>query len=204
MRTSLFIFLLIVINSYVIRAQVIPGNSDKGCELIYKEFYYIQIQGFTKSGIVYMNGVSDTMIDVKKANKKTYRSFIEDLYYQMYYTPYLSQISSYYDALNYCRDPLIINIKDSLSQFSMKESFWLKQISMKNAFFETYLEDQTKMILIISKVRGMFYKMRKNYDEFDFTVSDELDIYEIESIKDIYVPQDIVVDDISKIKLNIQ
>jgi len=176
-----------------IQSQTINNPSDSLCKLSFIKAYYIQIKAETKSGLINMNGVSYKMIDIDKNNKKTYRTFISDLYNQIYYTPYLSQLGGYYSALNYCKDPLTINIINNLSQFKLKETFWLEELLSKNIVLRKKLDDGTKVIIKISKVEGMFYEIEKDYEVIDFTVSDELDIYEMNNIKEIFIPQDIVI-----------
>ena len=66
------------------------------------------------------------------------------------------------------------------------------------------MKNGSNIYLYISKIKGVFFIIDKNNEDLDFTMSEELDIYEMDNIKKIYVPYDIVVEDISEIKLEIK
>jgi len=149
------------------------------------------------SGFVYMGGLteSDELLVTGEA-----RTFLNNFYDIGYYTP--SLLSFYKETVKYCGD-LFFNLLNDTKSYYTKELFFSKQISDKSIVKSINLKDGSNIQLYISKLKGVFFIIDKNNEDLDFTMSEELDIYEMDNIQRIYVPYDIVVEDISEIKLKI-
>jgi len=150
------------------------------------------------SGFVYMGGLteSDELLLTKEA-----RTFLDNFYDRGYYTP--SLLSFYKETVKYCGD-LFFNMLDDTKSYYTKDLFFNKQISDKTLVKNICLKNGSNIQLNISKIKGIFFIIDKSNEDLDFTMSEELDIYKMDNIQKIYVPYDIVVEDISEIKLKIK
>jgi len=182
-------------------AQLIISQTNNNncfkCKYEFKEFYYIRINYVHDSGFVYMAGLTES--DELQLTKEAH-TFLNNFYNNGYYTP--SILSFYRDVSEYCGD-LFFNMLNDTKSYYTKELFFSKQISDKTIVKNIILIAGSNIQLNISKIKGVFFIIDKNNEDLDFTMSEELDIYEMNNIQKIYVPYDIVVEDISEIKLNI-
>lgn len=164
----------------------------------FKEFYYIRINYVYDSGIVNMNLLTENGELLLKLNED---GLIKNFYNTGYYSP--SLLSFYKEVSKYCVD-LFFNMLNDTKSYYTKELFFSKQISDNTLVKNINLKDDSSIQLNISKIKGVFFVIDKSNEDLDFTMSEELDIYEMDNIQKIYVPYDIVVEDISEIKLEIK
>lgn len=182
--------------SQLIFSQKIENNCLK-CKYEFKDFYYIRINYVDESGFVYMAGLTES--DELQVTKEAH-TFLNNFYKTGYYTP--SLLSFYKSTAKYCGD-LFFNMLDDYKSYYTKELFFNKQICDKTITKNVKLKNSSNIQLSISKVKGIFFVIDKKNEDLDFTMSEELDIYQMDNIQKIYVPYDIVVEDISEIKLKI-
>lgn len=168
------------------------------CKYEFKEFYYIRINHVYDSGIVFMNLLTENEELLLKVNEA---GLVKNFYNNGYYSP--SLLSFYRDVSKYCGD-LFFNMLNDTKSYYTKELFFSKQISDKTLVKNINLKNGSNIQLNISKIKGVFFIIDKNNEDLDFTMSEELDIYEMDNIQKIYVPYDIVVEDVSEIKLEIK
>ena|SRR5690606_31440922 len=178
-------------------SQTNENNCFK-CNYEFKEFYYVSVNYVDDSGIVFMNMLTENDELPLNINGE---NVVENLYNYGYYTPEL--LFFYRDVSKYCGD-LFFNMLDDTKSYYTKELFFSKQISDKTIVKNVQLKDGSNVQLSISKIKGVFFIIDKNNEDLDFIMSEELDIYEMDNIQKIYVPYDIVVEDISEIKLKIE
>lgn len=192
---------LILIYCFCFVQLVYSQSSDNkcfNCEYEFKEFYYIRINYVDDHSIVYMSGLTEknelTLI------KDDGERFLVDFYNNGYYTPNL--LSFYKDVAKYCGD-LFYNMLDDHKSYYTKELFFSKQVSDKTIIKNVKMMNGRSVQLNISKIKGVFFLIDKNNSDLDFIISNELDIYEMDNIQKIYVPYDIVVEDVSEIDIKI-
>ena len=195
MKKLLQIYFILFIQ--ILFAQESQTNCFK-CNYEFKEFYYIRINYVYDSGIVYMNLLTENEELLLKLNED---GLINNFYNTGYYSP--SLLSFYKKVSKYCGD-LFFNMLNDTKSYYTKELFFSKQISDKTLVKNIILKDDSSIQLNISKIKGVFFVIDKSNEDLDFTMSEELDIYEMDNIQKNYVPYDIVVEDISEIKLEIK
>lgn len=173
-------------------------SKDKcfNCKYEFKEFYYVSMHYTTNSSIVFMDGVTENSdFSIAKDNE----SFLINFYNNGYYTP--SLLSFYRDIAKYCGD-LFYNMIDYKSYYT-KEMFFSKQISDKALVKNIIMKDGSSIQLSVSKIKGVLFVIDKNDENLGFPMSMQLDVYEMDNIQKIYMPYDIVVEDASTIKFNV-
>lgn len=191
---------LILIYCYCFTQLIFSQNSENkcfSCEYEFKEFYYIRMNYVDDFGIVFMSGLTEKEDIILKNDSK---SFLVDFYDNGYYTPNL--FFTYKRVAKYCGD-LFFNMLDDYKSYYTKELFFNEQVSDKTMIKNVKMKNGSNIQLNISKIKGVFFIIDKNNEDLDFTMSEELDIYEMDNIQKIYVPYDIVVEDVSEIKLKI-
>jgi len=183
--------------SQFIISQKIENKCFK-CNYEFKDFYYVRMNYVDDSGLVHMAGLTenDKLLLTKEAH-----TFLNNFYDTGYYTP--SLFFTYREVAKYCGD-IFFNMLNDTKSYYTKEYFFNKQISDKSIVKNIKLKDGTNIEFNISKLKGVFFIMDKSNEDLDFTASEELDIYAMDNIQKIYVPYDIVVEDISEIKLRIE
>ena len=193
---------LILIYCFCFVQLVYSQNSENkcfNCEYEFKEFYYIRMNYIDDSGIVFMSGLTENEEIILK-NDSDSKSFLVSFYDNGYYTP--SLLPFYKGIAKYCGD-LFFNMLNDYKSYYTKEMFFNKQVSDKTMIKNVKMKNGSNIQLNISKIKGVFFIIDKNNEDLDFTMSEELDIYEMDNIQKIYVPYDVVVEDVSEIKLKI-
>ncbi|WP_448607153.1 hypothetical protein [Paenimyroides ceti] len=168
------------------------------CQYEFKAFYYVRIIYKDSSGLYYMNGLTEKAKIILSNDSKL---FFDSFYDTTNYTPRFP--SFYDDVAKYCGDIFYTMLDDTKSYYT-KELFFNKQISDKTIVKNFVLKNNINVEIKISKIKGVFFILDKNDENLDFTMSNELDIYQMDNIQKIYVPYDIVVEDVSDIHFEIE